>query len=192
MHIEVLNAAYWLLSLAGELAWANADGVHNPFFQRALVLAYTMSSFVNALATMLTVLFIAFVWCDTRFQREVVDVMEARGHVLFKYKMLATHTNQIPFALLDVFVIKQTKFDLLAKTNPGLLTLLGACAAYNTLYALSLHVNYYKNGGIWVYNFQDDVFKTRRGELRWLVSMTALNMLVIAVYHYFAFSWQAR
>jgi len=176
MHIEVLNAAYWLLSLAGELAWANADGVHNPFFQRALVLAYTMSSFVNALATMLTVLFIAFVWCDTRFQ----------------YKMLATHTNQIPFALLDVFVIKQTKFDLLAKTNPGLLTLLGACAAYNTLYALSLHVNYYKNGGIWVYNFQDDVFKTRRGELRWLVSMTALNMLVIAVYHYFAFSWQAR
>ena len=186
VNVEVINALYWVFSLVGEVAWWLLDVARYPFFEKVIVLSYSLASFSASLATMLTILFIMFVWLDPKFQDEVVAEYEKRGNTVFRYKIVATHCNQIPFALLDALIIKQTKQQLLTHTSPTLWTLLGICLGFNLVYLATLHLNYSKNGRVWIYPFMDESFKTIKGEVVFVISLSLFNFGIAALYHFVA------
>ena len=179
---------YWTVSSYGEYTWCRST--HARFRprprNRAIIAAYTSAIFFACLGSMTSALFLRFNWFDPAFQKQVIQVFENEGNPYFKYKLLATHLNQLPIAILDICVIKQTRVRLLARCIPSLRLLLLFCILTTCSYLALVKISFQVNGGSWTYPLKRATFSSLTGELALLVGITTFAFGVCAIFHFLA------
>ena len=188
VHIITLQACYWVVCALTELAWIHVLD-ETPAIRRTLAKAvtatYAFSVFSSTLGTVLTLLFLKFNWYEPAWRRDVLEMYLRRGNRAFVRKILVTHIPQLPIAVLDLVVLKQTH-GILEAVTPSLWTLLVGSAVYASAYLAFTHLNFRLNGGVYPYPFLDKVLATWSSELTFFAVLTLFVFGVCAAYHFLA------
>jgi hypothetical protein len=134
----------------------------------------------------LTILFLKYNWFEPQWRRDVLDVYLARGNHSFVPKILFTHLNQLPIALLDVTLLKQNHGGLFAQVTPPLSTLLCLCFGYSLCYLAFTHANHRLNKGIYPYPFLDKLLSKWSLEILFFVALSLFTFAICATFHFCA------
>lgn len=179
INILVTWAVYWPLCLLGEFTvYAYPSNV---WAQKIHIAMYSCAVFASALGTLLTLLFLKFNWFEPNWRREVLGMYDSRGNKTFRKKVLFTHLNQLPIAVLDVFLLKQGK--ALQYATPSSAHILGICIAYPVCYIAFTHYNH-QFSKVYPYTFMDIVFQTWRGEIGFVLGLIAFCYFVMSIFHF--------
>jgi len=181
VHIVTTWAYYWpICAVAEVLRWqhGSADG----WVGVTITAMYRFAVLSSSLGTVLTLLFLKFNWFEAAWRRDVLDMYEARGKWLFRYKILFTHLNQLPIAMFDCVVLKQTHGGLLTHVTPSVSTLLTITVAYCVVYLLFTHANYRFNTNVYPYPFMDKLFAQWSSELAFVTGLVVFVFANVFAY----------
>ena len=127
--------------MLAELFWLKHHRFEAFPVAKAVFAMNSMAVVSSTLGTLLTILFLKFNWFEPVWRRDVLQMYVDRGNWDFKFKILFTHLNQLPIALFDLLVLKQTH-HILPKVTPSLTSIIVFFSVFSFIYLNLVQANY--------------------------------------------------
>mmetsp|Transcript_21211 Transcript_21211/g.34163 ORF Transcript_21211/g.34163 Transcript_21211/m.34163 type:complete len:380 (-) Transcript_21211:240-1379(-) len=181
-HIIFATFVYWNTCFIAEVTWLYGLNKHEniAWARKLLKFTYSCSGVIAALGVTLAILFLKFNWYEKKWREEILETYTSRGYTDFGPRILFTHLNQTPIALLDMLVIKHR--DFLEEHMLAFEVSVVFVALYGIYYISMTHANY-RLSSEYPYPFLKVVLASWKSEIIFILAIVVfVNVLVVLMW----------